>query len=77
MVTATGQRVSKPRGGRPKSDRNDTSVKVDSALVIKAKLVAEAQGITLAEYISELIRNPVDRDFAKAARKLGLGSEGE
>jgi hypothetical protein len=59
------------RPGRPKrSLRNDVAVKVDSGVVTKAKLVADTRDITLAEYLTELLRVPVDRDFAKAVRSI-------
>lgn len=57
--------------GRPKrSTRNDVTVKVDSGVVTKAKLVADTRDIPLAEYLTELLRSPVDRDFAKAVRSI-------
>jgi predicted NBD/HSP70 family sugar kinase len=45
-------------------------VKVDSGVVTKAKLVADTRDITLAEYLTELLRVPVDRDFSKAVRSI-------
>jgi hypothetical protein len=55
--------------GRPaKSQRDDVAVKVDRAVVAKCRYVAEVKGITLAEYLTELIRPVADKDFAKASK---------
>jgi hypothetical protein len=67
-----GQR---PGAGRPKSDRDDVSVKLDRTVVARARFVAELRGVTLAEYLTEAVRPVVDRDFAKAARDEGKGVE--
>jgi hypothetical protein len=52
--------------------RNDVAVKLDKHVAKEAKLVATARGITLAEYLSELIRPLVHRDF-EAEMKTMLG----
>jgi hypothetical protein len=46
------------------------SVKLDRGVVSRAKIVAAARGLTLAEYLSELTRGPVDRDFAKEMQRV-------
>jgi hypothetical protein len=57
--------------GRPKtSERSDVTVRVDAELVNKAKHVVLARGLSLAEYLSELLRVPIERDFAKEMRRL-------
>jgi hypothetical protein len=43
--------------------RNDISVKLDAQVTRKAKLVATNRGITLAEYLSELLKPLVARDY--------------
>lgn len=53
------------------------SVKVDRTLAFKAKMVASQRGITMAEYISELIRPSVERDFAKAVREIDEPKKGK
>lgn len=71
MQTATEERVMAKAKGRPKSSqRNDVTAKVDSGVVTKAKFVADTRGIPLAEYLSELLRGPVDRDFARAVKQV-------
>lgn len=63
--------------GRPWNGMDDVPlsalgrpVKVDSGIVIKAKLVAGTRHITLAEYLTSILRSPVDLDFAKAVRSI-------
>jgi hypothetical protein len=52
--------------------RNDVQVKLDAAVATEAKMVAAARGITLAEYISELLRPLVRRDLEQeTGRVLG------
>jgi hypothetical protein len=46
-----------------------TPVKIDTALVRRAKLIAGDRGLTLSGYLSDVIRSAVDRDWAKFARK--------
>lgn len=72
MITALERStVAKKKVGRPKSGRVDATVKADAAIVAKARLVATANNISLTEYISEILRAPVERDFAKEMRKVG------
>lgn len=49
--------------GRPKSKRKDVAVKVDAETVRKARHVANDRGVTLAQYLSELLATPVDTDY--------------
>ncbi len=52
--------------------RNDVAVKLDAKVATEAKMVAAARGITLAEYISEILRPIVHRDLqAETQRVLG------
>ena len=68
-VAREKQSVERPGRGRPKTHRDDISVKMDRALAAKAQYLARLKGITLAEFISETLRAPVERDFAKASRE--------
>lgn len=58
----------RPGAGRPKSVRDDVTVKMDRAVVARARFVADLRGLTLAEYLSEAVRPVVDRDFTKEAQ---------
>ncbi len=62
------------RRGRPKTDkpteRTDSVVRIDTAIVSKARIVAAANKTTVSEYLSDLLRGPVDRDFAREVKKI-------
>jgi hypothetical protein len=62
--------------GRPKGEkRRDAVVKLDIIIVGKAQMVAKARGTSLAEYLSEIIRGPVDRDFLDIMRQMEAESD--
>lgn len=57
--------------GRPKGiQRRDAVVKLDALIVGKAQMVAKAKGTSVAEYLSEIIRVPVDRDFLGIMKQM-------
>jgi hypothetical protein len=37
---------------------------------MKAKIIADGRGVTVAEYISEIVRPTIDRDWVKARKNL-------
>lgn len=43
--------------------RTDVSVKMDAEVVAEAKMVAASRDVSLAEYLSELVRPLVRRDL--------------
>lgn len=45
-------------------------VKIETEQVRKAKLVAQARGQTLAEYLSRIVAEAVARDFPKVWRDM-------
>jgi hypothetical protein len=55
----------------PDKKRDDVAVKIDRTLADKAKLVASRRGMTLAEYLTELNRSAIERDFAKVIKEMG------
>jgi hypothetical protein len=62
--------------GRPKtSSRTDGTVKMDVILIDKAKILAVARRVSLAELVSELIRGPLEREFAKEMKRLSSGDD--
>jgi hypothetical protein len=63
----SGRGGKRPGAGRPKSSRDDISVKLDRTVAARARYVADLRGLTLAEYLTEAIRPIVDRDFDRAA----------
>lgn len=57
---------------RPMARRNDTAVKIDTEVVAEAKMVAASRGLSLAEYMSEILRPIVHRDLQEeTSRRLG------
>jgi hypothetical protein len=70
MPATEGLVVAKPKGRPKSSQRNDATAKIDASVITKAKFVADTRDMPLAEYLSELLRGPVDRDFAKAVRQV-------
>lgn len=62
--------------GRPKtSGRNDRTAKIDAKILGWAEVVAKAQGITLAEYLSETLRAPVAKDFGRYMEQMKKGGD--
>ena len=73
-MNATAELVMKKPKGRPKlSERNDVTVKLDRALVSKAKIVAGHQGIPVAELLTDLLGPPLDRAYLQMVRELEGG----
>jgi hypothetical protein len=50
--------------------RHVATVKVDAALLRKAKQTCTLENIKLQDYFDRLVRGPIERDNAKALRKL-------
>ena len=47
------------------------AVKIDRALATKAQMIATDRGIPLADYISEILRGAVEKDWNKMIRRVG------
>jgi hypothetical protein len=58
--------------GRPKSERDDVTVKIDRSLVGMAKLIATRKGVSVAELLSDLLQGPLDQAYAEMLRELGV-----
>ena len=62
------------RMGRKKKGSGDlpptATAKIDRALLGKARIVANDLGIDLATYLSDLIREPVTKAFAKVVKAI-------
>ncbi len=53
--------------GRPKNPYGEgTAVRLDSGLVSKARYICAEKNISMTEYISEMIRARIERDFASS-----------
>ncbi len=67
-MTTVGTTMARPKGKR--SERDDVAVKLDRAVVGKAKAVATHLGISVAECLSDLAKGPVDKAYAQMLRDL-------
>jgi len=57
--------------GRPKKLTGEGSqVRIAPDLASKARLIVGDRGIELADYLSELLRKPITRDYASMIKKL-------
>jgi hypothetical protein len=54
-----------------------TPVKIETALVRKARTIAEDKGVDLSEYLSGLIRGAIDRDWTKILKRIAESEEAE
>ena len=72
--TLEAPRMAKPKGRPKKPSGEGTPVRLDSALVSKARYLCAQNGESMADYLSAIIRPVVERDFRKAAKPL-LGDE--
>lgn len=61
---------------RPMAKRNDVPVKLDAEVVRDAKIVAAYKDMSLAEYLSELIRPHVARDLEQEHARHVKGLRG-
>lgn len=70
--------MAKKKMGRPKSsDRDDVSIKFDRQLARKARQVALDKGVPMAEYLSELGRPTIEKDYAALLRKIDKANGGD
>lgn len=69
METAELSGVAKSKG-RPRAGRDDVTAKIDRGVLMKAKIVASAKKMTLAEYLTETLQAHVERDWTKVIRKI-------
>jgi hypothetical protein len=77
MAVAEAERptVAKKRAGRPKSKnpRGDgLQVRLAPDVVRMARVVTPMKGLALTDYLSEILRPTVTRDYAQAAKKLAI-----
>jgi reverse gyrase len=56
--------------GRPRTDADNVTVKIDRSLTMKAKLIASHRGVSAADLLNELLQVPVDRAYAQMLREL-------
>jgi hypothetical protein len=64
----TTSTMGRPKGKR--TERDDVAVKVDRAIVGKAKMVATHLGISVAELLSDAAKPTIDKAYAQMIRDL-------
>ena len=65
-------RVGTPSMAREKREkRDDITVKIGRKVFKKAKMVAAYRDIPLAQYLTDLLDKPVDRDYAAMKKEMG------
>lgn len=69
-ASSAGHGGPRPGAGRPKSGSDHVAVKLDRAIVAKAKVVAAHRGVTLAELLSGSLKAPIDQAYAQMIREL-------
>ncbi len=69
--------MGKKRGRPRSSERRDAVVKLDVTIVGKAQMIAKARGTSVAEYLSEMIRGLVNRDFLVEMKRIEAESSGQ
>lgn len=65
MSTATAEHAL----GRKKSGRKTSAVKIDASIAMKAARVAEDRGIPVSEYLTEMVRDRVEREWLKIVKR--------
>jgi hypothetical protein len=65
--------VAKKKAGRPKSPNPrgaGKQVRLDPDLVAKADVVARRRGLDVGPFLSQLMEDPVDREYAAVLKEL-------
>jgi len=55
---------------RKKSDRQTLAVRIDAAIVKKAKTIAADKGVDLSVYLSDALLATVQRDWIKIVKQI-------
>ena len=67
---------SKPKGRPRTSERDDVTVRLDRAIVAKAKVIAARRDVSLAELLSEMVRETVDQSYDKMVEEMSSERSG-
>ena len=67
--------MGRPKGSKGKKGdgRDDVAVKIDRIVAGRAKILAGHRGVSLAEFVTELLRGPIDREYLKMMKELEGG----
>jgi hypothetical protein len=76
-MVADQEEITMAKRGRPRKLTGEGSqVRIASDLASKARLIVGDRGVELVDYLSEILRPQITRDYAAMVRKLGK-AEGE
>jgi hypothetical protein len=71
--------MARPKGRPKKPGGEGKQVRIESDLVTMAQYVTSRNGKPLIEYLSEILRPTIERDFRKAGKELeknlGIGDD--
>jgi hypothetical protein len=65
MLGTLGKEMGRKKKGKESPGRDDKAVKFDRTLADKAAFVCARRHLTMAEYLSEMCRSRIERDFLK------------
>jgi hypothetical protein len=71
MGTTTERTKMAKSRGRPRSDRDDVTIRVSRPMASKLKVLAGDKGVSVAEIADELFGTVLDRAYVQLMRKLG------
>ncbi len=70
QATLKGTDVAK-KAGRPKKPGGEgKSVRIETELANKARVVALRRGVAMSDYLTALLRSPIERDYRKTLQEL-------
>lgn len=61
--------VAERRVGRKKSERPTGAVRMEASIIRKAQTIADDLGIPVSEYLSDLLRDRVEREWLKIVKR--------
>ena len=62
--------MAKKKMGRPPTGRNDATAKLDADVLRQAKHVAAYRGMTLAEFLTKVVRPAVEKEMQQIAAEM-------
>lgn len=70
-----GEAVAKSVGRPKKPGGVGKSVRIDTELANKARMIALRKGIPLSEYLTTLLGTPIDRDYRTILEEMALAEK--
>jgi hypothetical protein len=70
MVAVESLGMAKSKRGRPPEGGKGKPVRMAADVLDKARVVAAASGVPMSDYLANLLRPLVDRDYRALARRM-------